>query len=373
AADILVKQQKQAPLVPILILYGELHIMPNKLPKEVLLKCPSHLRQTIIHQNIDDIYWRQKIKRTSEKIVKFNDNEFCIQTSPPWIKYESMVYWFESLIEDPEFEIHEYIIETGLKIFGSNTYDNFINICNEIITNLELDLDKDDVEDFNLYDHSHLEYVEGRIDEIEVKKLKLYYKELVEVNESFKLPKATVYYCSNYSINKIAYIAGVHIHNIYLKNSGIRPNNILTSRKNDQKFILFVYEHMFAYFFSKIFNPHRKCDLYIDIKQKMVDKNVSKREIEHHQFCLDIIDDKIDISTAVQGISLKKLYLAGKTIGQFMGDYFYEYINNPQNKITKHILEEEFLSVKINKGYFKSLKKKLLNGETYRMQKKRFF
>ena len=50
-------------------------------------------------------------------IVSFSQNEFCIVSAPPWVKYESMVYWYENLCDDPDFDIHEYIIENGKKIF----------------------------------------------------------------------------------------------------------------------------------------------------------------------------------------------------------------------------------------------------------------
>ena len=30
-----------------------------------------------------------------------------------------MIYWYENLCDDPDFDIHEYIIENGKKIFAN--------------------------------------------------------------------------------------------------------------------------------------------------------------------------------------------------------------------------------------------------------------
>lgn len=95
----------------IIVFFGELHILPDKLPQKVQAKISQDVLITVIHQNLDSVYWRisprQKNNQEGNVVVRFQDNEFSIQSSPPWIKYESMIYWFENLTEDPEFDIHE--------------------------------------------------------------------------------------------------------------------------------------------------------------------------------------------------------------------------------------------------------------------------
>ena len=142
-----------------LILFGELHIYPNKIPQLVSQKIKD-IKQTIIHQNLDEVFWKlntmDQVGGWGDKIVKFNSQEFCLQTSMPWIKYESMIYWYENLCEDPEFDLHQYIIETGSKLFSSNIQDNFLLILQKITNQLNLDVTDSELEDFNLYDHQKI-------------------------------------------------------------------------------------------------------------------------------------------------------------------------------------------------------------------------
>ena len=90
AARSISKLHQHNPDSQIFVLFGELHIFPDKLPKDVEELTPSEIDQVIIHQNIDEIYWQQIEKSPSQRpessIVKILDNEFSLQNSPPWVK-----------------------------------------------------------------------------------------------------------------------------------------------------------------------------------------------------------------------------------------------------------------------------------------------
>ncbi len=96
AANILVDNLGLAPVAQIVVVYGELHISGEKIPALVKSKM-GDVKQTIIHQNLDEVYWNLKSDGEEEKIVRFDDDEFCINSAPPWVKYESMIYWYENL------------------------------------------------------------------------------------------------------------------------------------------------------------------------------------------------------------------------------------------------------------------------------------
>ncbi|CAN0336872.1 unnamed protein product, partial [Chrysoparadoxa australica] len=119
AAETIGEALKKNPNERFLILFGELHIVPNKLParlEKIAGDLIENYRATIIHQNLDEVFWKiheVEIEKHNQ-IVKFGDLEFSLQTAPPWIKYESMIYWYENLSDDPEFELHDYILNTGI-------------------------------------------------------------------------------------------------------------------------------------------------------------------------------------------------------------------------------------------------------------------
>ena len=199
----------------VLTFYGELHLTQNKIPLE-FSKFRPEMQKLIIHQNLDEVYWSLIEENQERGIVSFSDEEFCIVSAPPWIKYESMIYWYENLCDDPEFDIHEYIIENGKKIFVDDTRDNFLLICGEIMGHLNLDIDEDELEDFNLYDHTKLEFIEEKIMNLENSSLISFYQYLIEMGQSFRLASGNTFYCSSYSMNRISYLAGIHIFHYYL-------------------------------------------------------------------------------------------------------------------------------------------------------------
>lgn len=363
ASKLLKATHLENPDSPLLVLYGELHITKNKIPALLKAEC-SKLDHTIIHQNLDEVYWKMSKEDIEQGIVSFSKNEYCIISAPPWIKYESMIYWYENLIDDPDFDIHEYIIENGAKIFVDDTKENFLHICSELITHLDLDLTTENLEDFNLYDHTHLGYIEDSLEEKLQPKLLRFYKYLISTNKSFRFPQKNTFYCSSYSMNRISYLAGIHIFHYYLQESRIFSNKILNSKNMTQKFILFCYEAMFGYFFSKIINPHRKCEMYQDLEN-------APTNLEASQFSILVLDSsEKDLSSIISGKKISLLYESSLLVGHILGEYLYLKANSIENKID---LKENYLSLTIERGAFYKLKETLLEEKSYRKHTKRYF
>lgn len=362
----------KATNVPHVVLYGEVHIAHNKIPKRVAEYFDyDQFTHTIIHQNLDEVYWKQVDKNKSNKFVKFSENEFCLNSAPPWIKYESMVYWYENLCDDPDFDIHEYIIENGKKIFGEDIHENFIIICKEMIQTMGLSIDNDYIEDFNLYDHSGLDVVEKRITQLKSKKLLSFYNYLIETGQSFIIPGSgsRSIYCSSYSLNRISYLAGIHISHYYLKQS---EADILKSNNFSHNYILFVYKSMFAYFFSKIINPHRKCDMYLDWKMKSTDLSITKQERKINLLSMSTIDNS-NIAAIFEKNNLKTIYSVAQLTGHMLGEQLYNYVVNSKKKIGNLSFIKSFLTMNVDLKEFERIKEILLPNKQYKMQRKRFF
>ena len=359
AAELLAEIHEENPDASLLVLYGELHITKNKIPAIMEKKCP-HLISTIIHQNLDEVYWKLIKDDLEQGIVSFSKNEYCIISAPPWIKYESMVYWYENLSDDPDFDIHEYIIETGAKIFIDDTKENFLHMCTDLIKHLDLRLEASDLEDFNLYDHTNLEYVEEVLENKLKPSLLSFYTYLISTSRSFRFPTGNTYYCSSYSMNRISYLAGIHICQYYFQKNKIDTRDILNSKSLNQKFILFCYEAMFAYFFSKIINPHRKCDMYVDLAQK---------DTPETKLAISILDAQ-DITKVIRGSKITKLYESSLYVGHILGEYLYLNYSKETNSIK---LEKEFLKSDIEKLDFQKIKSTLLKGSSYQLHNKRYF
>tara|TARA_B100001971_G_scaffold215192_1_gene259879 strand:+ start:133499 stop:135103 length:1605 start_codon:yes stop_codon:yes gene_type:complete len=367
AADIISNVLNRDEDVQVLVVYGELHISPDKLPQKVK-DLTENVNQTIVHQNLDEVYWKLIELEQSDKIIRFNQEEFCINSAPPWIKYESMIYWYENMSDDPEFDIHEYIIENGKKIFGDDAYDNFLLLSEEMIDALKLKISRSDLEDFNLFDHTNLEYIQEEVDKLPLKKHKDFYQQLISKGFSFNLPGRSIFYCSSYSMNRLAYLAGIHIYHVYLDQVEIDTAQIIYGKDNFKLFTLFTYEAMYAYFFSKVINPHRKCNMYQDFKDQLAcEADESLRlELKH---TLDILDQKND-QEILNSLKTFEVYRLALNIGHLFGEYLYTAIYNLSFKIK---IEKEFIKNPIDENSFHEIRNTLIGSRDYQQDRKRYF
>lgn len=314
------------PDAKILVLFGEYHIVADKLPARTQKVHPAPLTQTIIHQNLDEVYWKIREEALSGEIMAFSEYEFSLQTSPPWVKYESQIYWYENLTDDPDFDLHEYIMETGLLAFNSGISDNFFFLSKEIARTLGEDIDEDELEDFNLYDYQKLELITEKIEALEDKKTIQFYRWMLEQGSGFFLPNRNNFYSSTYSINRLSYLAGVHI--VRSKRQTIANEIEDEIFKDDQSFFIFwFFICASGYFCSKIINPYRKCDLYLDLIDKYQNQQTPKEQLTSLKGTILLIEKMGEIDFAsdlAPELSKKDLYLIARNLGFMYAERMYE-------------------------------------------------
>lgn len=372
AANIISDYITNYPETTLLVLFGELHIVPDKLPKEVNKRTQKPIIQTIVHQNLDEIYWKLEEKNKSNNIIKFNNFEFSLQTSAPWIKYDSMIYWYENLSDDPEFDMHEYIIEKRDKTLTSDIQENFIYLCQEIIKSMQLDISLSDLEDFNLYDHTKLHFVVKKLNSLPQKSLTSFYNRMVHRGKTFKIPFSNDYYCSNYSINRISYLVGLHIHNLVISNTNPDFEKAITSKKQKNKFLFFFYRCLIAYLSSKILNPFRKCYRYQDMNRMWQSPETPQNKKIYFKLALNIIDRNEKLDMLLKKQSLKTLYSSAKLVGFLVADNLYnKHFKSTSSQFIK--LKSNIFHPQIDEKNFYSLLDILLPHNEYKNEKKSFF
>lgn len=367
AAEILAKHSEEFKSYSYVTLFGELHVLPDNLPNKLKLAAKKEPKSLIIHQNLDSVFWKIYDKPVNEDhIIKFNDTEFSINSSPPWLKYESMVYWYEHLMEDPAFDLHEYIMQTGLKTFGSNASDNFLNLSVELNQLFKLGLDPDNIEDFDLHDHRSLDYLtELAQASSPTKSLLTLYTDLMTQNISFKFYHNNDYYCSDYNLNRLTALVGVHLFHQehiqldeqYIPGLFLRRSNVL------ERFLFLCYEKMFSYLCSKMFNPYIKCDLYKNFSNSRYPKIGEK--------AIAILDDPNDTESVLKGLNLTQVFIISRMIGEFMGEMFYQRISHRESKTYR--ISQTFFDTPYRLEQFTLLKNQLLPTALYKMQRKRKF
>ncbi len=81
AANLISHTLKTQQNTQVLVLYGELHLTPNKIPKLVKDQNPQ-IESVIIHQNLDEVYWKLEqtnMGRKKTQVIEFDEDEFSIQ------------------------------------------------------------------------------------------------------------------------------------------------------------------------------------------------------------------------------------------------------------------------------------------------------
>jgi uncharacterized iron-regulated protein len=74
----------------VLVLIGESHLASSHLPAEIRKVCRSGLVETIIVQNMDEIYWSLlRSGREHVEAVRVDEGKFCIFNTSPMVKYQS--------------------------------------------------------------------------------------------------------------------------------------------------------------------------------------------------------------------------------------------------------------------------------------------
>jgi hypothetical protein len=355
-----------------LVLFGELHIMPNKIPKLVEKNIGSDYRQLIIHQNLDDIFWRlpetKKNQQSESSIIKFNDLEYSLQASPPWIKYESMIYWFENILDDPEFDLHEYILEQKGNINSGDISEKFLFLCQKINNGLALGLNDKDLENFNIFNFDQIDFVLSKLDTHENIKLENFFKKLITKGKSFCFPESFDYYLPNFSVNKVSMIIGFHIKNLL---TGIKP-----AFSSNSDFLSYYIGIFFtAHFCAKILNPYKKCDLYFDLVQKIDSNKCEKEERNVLKSSVSIIDNTFfhqDINDLIKQQDYFELYLIAEIIGPFLSDIFYKRIDS-YNVEDKRFIQEKMLFSNPSMEDLPEIFNIILNELEYNELKKDYF
>lgn len=306
----------------IVLLFGELHIMPSKIPGIVKEKYEK-IEDMIIYQNVDKVFETYPLRK-NKRIYSFNQREFIIQTSPAWIKYESLVYWYENISEDPDFDIKEAHLANFSKNLNSNSNGNFQSFAKKFVKFFEtLKVNEGDVDDFHLYDSNKFSKILKDLKSHTPFQAVFDFVLFLLTKESFfKIPVLrNSYFSLHYSVNGIVSLSATHVFSKYLQSYGIFHHNIFMNLDRSLFLKTYIHEFCFTYIASKVFNPYRKCDLYVDFKNRLENENTDIQSREIMSSVLKIIDGK---NISEKSYSYESLFLMSKFIGKFLGELIFQ-------------------------------------------------
>lgn len=371
AAELISNFAASHPGTTLLVLFGELHIVADKLPKQVEGRIGKQIGQCIIHQNLDDIYWRGG--GNDATLVRFNEKEFSLQSSPPWVKYESMLYWYENLAEDIDYDLHQSVMEGA----SEEAAENFLFYCGRINRSFNLGLNQDELEDFNLFDQNQLDVVLDRLERISSTSVLQWQKEQIKRAKAFKLIGNRDYYCPHFSVNRLAYLAGLHLQDHLRKRSGnIGIDESLLSRSSEKRFLGLFHSMLLAYLCGKVINPFRKCDLFQDFLEQSRVAKLNPKVRENLKTLLELFalkhEDTEGFKALLKGKKIDDLAFIAKRLAHAIGDTLYHefFTLRPENfqSITRKTVTEAWSA-----QHFISIVREVFPGKSYLDTRKRFF
>jgi hypothetical protein len=104
----------------ILVVIGESHLASNHLPREVHEVLARDLREIVIVQNMDDIYWSllRKGREDSEAVV-VDAKRYCVFTASPMLKYEAYRNIIDVWVEGEEVDRHTTFLHEAIDAIHS--------------------------------------------------------------------------------------------------------------------------------------------------------------------------------------------------------------------------------------------------------------
>ena len=141
-------------------------------------------------------------------------------------------------------------------------------------------------------------------------------------------------------------------------------------------FFLHFFGDFFASYFSvKIFNPYKKCDLYLDIAKKcdLASLPISEKNVLiNAKNLLDKLGEKNLEKDLSQTKNLIELYFTARIIGYFFAEIFHQKIDSIDEKNKSYVKKVTFLKPLAEKEFYQ-LSDILFMGQDLKKLKKRYF
>ena len=348
AAKTIVDITLKHPTALIFVLFGDLHIASNHLPKQIKLQLREQkLKRNIfqVFQNSEQIYWQilERESHTNIDVVKVKAKSYCIQNTPPWVKLQSYLIWSEH----------------GEELLNKEALHHFKE--NEVLKNEDLDdeeFSRTDIikEQFfyileilcNFYKIDHGTLVDPKIfsiDDLNLKEeleeatniSKSRYREIVEqilVRKTYYIQEQNIIFLSSYSLNHAAHSAAIFL---FFQLAGTQTIEEEGHQKEREEFYRRVLVDAIGFLGSKIVNPKRKSFEYSDhmeyyetFKFSKSPSKIRKKKIAKFAMQHKLQEDKIT-SGKSSSIRLKEIYNMdtrlsygiSKTIGYQLGNALY--------------------------------------------------
>lgn len=264
------KNKVKYPNHKIIMIYGDLHLSKNQLPKAIKKNEIFRKSKLIrVFQNSESLYFQSLGLGLESKIeiVKLKSGDYCIQSVPPWIKWQSYLLFLENTYDrqlddidiDPtdhvgklvDFLSEEYqvkIKKTNLAIYTANDTSVFLKIRKKLNKNEWLVV-----------------------------------KRWITDRRSFYIPELEMGYLGQITVNHTATLSGEFVHSILSGRQKIYNGDMHDFERQ-------IWIHAMTYLSAKIINHKRKTNSLDDIRKSLLMKATNNR---HRQVLILALQQKV--------------------------------------------------------------------------------
>jgi hypothetical protein len=213
------------------------------------------------------------------QVIRLKQRSYCVLSSPPWAKWQSVINWAEGAFAGPattshdEDEAEDDIDPLSLMIQYAEIVSEFFGLPKPSFDELDVYTIRNADFSENL-DHSQLSPTEKRLIRYHV----LHHHRIY-------LPGLPLAYLAAPNENGAAEIASIHLFRSAL--ADLNTQSLSTPKRLEQKaasFYQWILDHSFGFLGSLMLNPRRKCDLIADHEQRITElKKGAKASYPHEK------------------------------------------------------------------------------------------
>ena len=321
ASEILTEKIKASPDSLFYVIYGDLHIASENLPQMLKqsFKSRADFETATIYLNSENIYFQlaEKELESKSEVIRFNDREFCILSSPPWVKWHSYLMYLEEIFDvDLEFDDDD---EDEWEFQIDHT-DHVSDLVKMISSALDVTVDPNAIEVYSLEDPQALVVTEKVLKKPDYNLAHA----LIQSDRSFYIPQEGFFYLSKATVNHAATLAGQYIH------------SEMCGRKEldwdfPEGFIRVIWIESMSFLLSKFVNPKRKAQTMADLKKQL--EAFDKTDHGREPLLLALDQKMFELLSIYAGKARDKTFVprekssyvhAAKFIGEILGDRYFK-------------------------------------------------
>jgi hypothetical protein len=247
----------ESPAATIFVVIGEWHLASAHLPKRLTGKLFGNGDLAVVHQDVEQLYFRLAKKNSESKIevLKARGGRFCLMVSPPWMKWQSYLMFLE--------QAYDRDLQEDLAI---DYTDHVVSLIEVLESDLKIQTKKSSVQVYCANSKTSLGRLRLSLSPKQERAL-VYH---LQHDQSFFIPQKGWLYLSRPTINHASGLAGQHVH-AYLS----RRQRTLWDLPAD--FLPLIWIEAVGFFFSKWINPKRKAETLENIRVQLAASHPQER------------------------------------------------------------------------------------------------